>query len=151
MKTRLFKLTMIFGLFMLLGLTVNAQDLALRAQIPFDFHFGDVTMMAGNYDLNRLNIGGGVFQVQDRHLRNSAMRVVYPMYDRMPAKETILVFNRYRDNGGEETYFLTKIWIEGMDRGYEFITHPTERAAAARAARRDIITVAATRVDHRGE
>jgi hypothetical protein len=55
--------------------------------------------------------------------------------------ETVLIFNRYRENGGEVSHFLSQVWVEGMTTGYEFFKFRVEREAALRAAKRDIITI----------
>ena len=65
--------------------------------------------------------------------------------------ETVLVFNRYRENGGEVSHFLSQVWIEGRYSGYEFFKHRAEREAIKRAAKRDIITIVVTRSNRSAE
>ena len=150
MNTRVIKTVISLSLFVILtGVAVQAQDLRLKANIPFDFMYGDVTMPAGEYDVTKLNIssGQGVFQVRDRDCKNNALRPVMTRVTRRTAPtESLLIFNRYRENGGEVSYFLSQVWVDGNKNGFEFFKHRAEREAALRAARRDIITIVVKRV-----
>ena len=148
MNTRIIKIFVTASLFvMLTALVANAQDLKLKAHVPFDFVYGDVTMPAGDYDLTKLNMMvNSVFCLRDANDKNIAMRNTMRVTRAKATNETILVFNRYRENGGEVSNFLTKIWVEGDPNGFEFIKHRTEIEAAKRAATRDIITIVVKRV-----
>ena len=74
-----------------------------------------------------------------------------PVQRRKVPTESVLVFNRYRENGGEVSHFLSQVWVEGMNTGYEFFKPRAEREAALRVARRDIITIVVHRADSRAE
>jgi hypothetical protein len=146
MNTRIFKIIISLGLFVMLsGFAVNAQDLKLTATIPFDFIVGDIGMPAGDYDVTRISAGSRVFQVRDQDCNNVAARLVMPVQRLKVPTETVLIFNLYRENGGEMSYFLSQIWFQGNDTGYQVFKHRAEREAALRAARRDIITIVVPR------
>ena len=152
MNTRIVKIMISLSLFvMFTGIAVNAQDLKLIANIPFEFVVGGVTMPAGEYDVTKLNVGSGLFRVRDQEGANVAAGLVMRVERRNVPTETVLVFNRYRENGGEVSHFLSQVWVEGNYTGYEFFKFPAEREAALRAARRDIITIVVHRANSRAE
>lgn len=150
MNTRIIKIFISVSLFaMLATMGANAQDLKLKASIPFDFVYGDVTMPAGEYDLVKLRMmnSNGVFQIRDENGKNTAMRPVMTRVVRPKAPtESVLIFNRYRENGGEVSHFLSQVWVDGDNAGFEFFKHRTELEVAKRAANRDIITIVVKRV-----
>lgn len=142
MNTRIIKFFIAVGLFVVLaGATVNAQTTKLTANIPFDFVYGDVTMPAGEYDLTRLNVGIPAFRIGDVDHSNVALRTAMIVTRKRVPTETVLIFNRYRENGGEVTTFMAQVWIEGREDGFEFFKHRAEREAAKRAVTRDTIAI----------
>ena len=152
MNTRIVKIIISLSLFVVFtGIAVNAQDIRVRANIPFDFVVGDVTMPAGDYDVTKLNTSSGAFRVRDQEGNYSASRLVMRAERRKAPTETVLIFNRYRENGGEVSHFLSQVWVEGMTTGYEFFKFRVEREAALRAAKRDIITIVVPRANGRTE
>lgn len=149
MNTRVVKIFFAVGLFvMLMGIGANGQDLKLKANIPFDFTYGDVVMPAGEYDLMKLNmLSGKVFQIRDEGGKNTAARnVMTQIARRNIPTESVLIFNRYRENG-DVSYFLAEVWVEGNDTGFEFFKHRSERELIKRMVTRDIITIVVKRVN----
>ncbi|MBL8186747.1 MAG: hypothetical protein JNK38_01995 [Acidobacteria bacterium] len=150
MNTKVVKIFFAVGLLvMLMGVGANGQSLKLKANIPFDFTYGDVVMPAGEYDLMKLNmLSAGVFQIRDEAGKNTAVRNVMTQIARnnIPT-ESVLIFNRYRGSGGEVSYFLSQVWVAGSDRGFEFFKHRSERELMKRMATRDIITIVVKRVN----
>ena len=152
MNTRIVRIIISLGLFVILtGVAVNAQDINLRAKIPFEFVVGNVTMPAGDYDVTKLSIGSGVFRVRAPKGEYAAMGLVMATRRREGPATTVLVFNRYQENGGEVSHFLSKVWLEWSDTGYEFPKFRAEREAELRAARRDIITLVVPRTNRGAE
>ncbi len=100
------------------------SSLPLVADIPFAFHVGDKEMPAGEYRVDRLNLGP-VIKVASVDGSESAMRLVIPS----DAKETptthALVFRKY----GEDRYFLGEIRHEGVRIGTEVPKSKREREA----------------------
>ncbi|MGE0104341.1 MAG: hypothetical protein AB7H86_17525 [Blastocatellales bacterium] len=135
------------ALVMMTAFTVNAQGIAVKGDIPFDFIVGDTLMKAGVYTVDKHNMPGSVMMVNGYETGDRAARLINRVERAKPAKETVLIFNRYRDNGGEVSTYLSQVWIDGMPTGFEFLKGRTEREAAARAATRDIITLVVTRID----
>lgn len=142
MNTRIVKIMLSVGLFvMMTGIAVNAQETRLMADIPFEFNFGEKVMPAGEYDLEKLNLGMGAFRLCDEKGKHAGAKLVVPIDHWAIPTESVLVFNRYRGNGGEVSHFLAQVWYKGSERGYEFYRGKAEQAAALRAARRDMITL----------
>jgi hypothetical protein len=142
MNTRIVRIIISLSLFVVLsGIAANAQDRKIIATIPFDFIVGDIGMPAGDYEVTGISAGGRVFQVRDQDCTNVAARLVMPVQRLKVPTETVLIFNLYRESGGEMSYFLSQIWFKGNDTGYQVFKHRAEREAAIRAARRDIITI----------
>ena len=156
MKSRNFKTIILLSMFlMLLGSSVKAQGLDLRlkliAQVPFDFKVGSRSMPEGEYDLTNLNLASGTGLIRI-HGENSAFaRIALPTYRPKAKEQSVLVFNKYQETGGEVSYFLSQIWVAGQNTGYEFPKSRAERAAAKRAARRDSITLVVQRADPHAE
>jgi len=132
---------------MIAGFTVNAQGIKVKGDIPFDFVVGDTLMKAGEYTVDRINMPAGVMLVNGYETGDRVARLVNRIEHNRYAKETVLIFNRYRDNGGEVSTYLSQLWVAGMPTGYEFLKGRSERDAAARAATRDIITLVVTRIE----
>jgi len=134
---------------MLLGSVVQAQGVQLQAQVPFEFKVGEMALPAGEYELTKLNIGGGTFRIRGEDA--ATLKVVMPVYSAEVKEDCVLVFNKYRENGGETSYFLSQIWVAGSTVGYTVAKSNAERAAAKRAARRDVITLVVQRANPRAE
>jgi hypothetical protein len=152
MNTRIVKIIISLSLFVVFtGIAVNAQNIRVIANIPFDFVVGDVTMPAGDYDVTKLSTDSGLFRVRDPEGKYVAARLVMRVERRKAPAQTMLIFNRYRENGGEVSHFLSQVWVEGSATGYEFFKFRVEREAALRAAKRDIITIVVPRANGRAE
>ncbi|MBV9340819.1 MAG: hypothetical protein JO159_08005 [Acidobacteria bacterium] len=91
-----------------------AQNVHVRANVPFDFIVDKTKLAAGQYEISTLNTG------IDRTLLLScdgkALRMinVNSVSSNQPSSETKLVFQRYGDR-----YFLSQIWVAGRDVGRE--------------------------------
>ena len=150
MYNRNFKTIILIAMLMMFGSVVKAQDLHLKAQVPFDFKLGELTMPVGEYHLIRLTSNnGGVFRIKGENAL--ALKNMMPTYNRKTMEQSLLVFNKYEGPGGEVSYFLTKIWVKGDTTGFYTSKSPAEKAAAARAARRDVITLVVERVSRATE
>lgn len=101
------RLHFMIGLFAaLIGLSLNAQTTTLlRANIPFDFQFGESVLPAGEYVIH-YSYGQRtvIMQEQKEHGRSAAVMLNTVSRDR-PPETGVLEFNRYG-----ETYFFSKLW-----------------------------------------
>lgn len=151
MNSRNFKTMFLLAtLTLLLGTIANAQDINLKAKVPFDFQVGEQSFTVGEYQLVRINnIGYKAFRIRGENA--GMLKVVSPAYATRTQEQSLLVFHKYEATGGEVSYFLTKIWVAGDTTGYDAGKSRAEQAAARRAARRDTITLVIERTSHAGQ
>ena len=133
----------LFSLALLLAsVTVNAQSIPrVTANIPFSFVVSGKSLPAGEYDLGNRNLPRGILMVQNQQNFKALSGLTQSLQVNGGAKETKLIFNRYKDDTGDYLYFLSQVWVEGNDTGVEFLKHRAEREASKRAIRRDMITL----------
>ena len=117
----------------ILGLlaTASAFGQSLRADIPFEFHVGDIVMPAGQYDVNLPAIGGPdrlYLTCYKCRATTSAATLKIGDLDAHTVKGR-LKFNRYGD-----TYFLSEAWSRYSGVGSVLQKSKTEREAARRAS-----------------
>jgi len=135
---------------LLLGTIANAQDINLKAKVPFDFQVGEKTFTAGEYQLVRMtNFGYTAFRIRGEDA--GMLKVMAPTYAKRVEEQNLLVFHKYEATGGEVSYFLTAIRVAGDTTGYYAGKSRAEQAAAARAARRDTITLVIERTSQAGQ
>lgn len=132
---------------MIAAYSVQAQQIKVKGDIPFDFIVGDHLMKAGEYTVGHEYLPNAVMFVKGYETGDNAARIVQTIEHKTMPAETVLIFNRYVENGGEASMFLSQVWVEGVKTGREFLKAKAEREAAARAATRDIITLVVTRVE----
>src|SRR5690242_11687539 len=109
----------------LVGLSVQAQQINLRANIPFDFRAGGLVMPAGEYSLRTVN---GFLVLQNAaHPRIASMLFTNGMDRPKPPATSSLEFNRYGD-----TYFLDQVWMMAESRGLAVIPARSEKEFAKR-------------------
>ena len=86
----------------------------LRADIPFEFHFKDMVMPAGQYDVDTdaNNIRGLLsFSCYACQARAYAVTIPIGGGTEVPSEGRV-VFNRYGD-----TYFFAEVWVPGRAQG----------------------------------
>ena len=113
--------------------TARAQELRVRADIPFDFVVGNTVYAAGTY-----TIGPATHNSSALLLDGDTRGFVIPneCSSNQPSKSTKLVFDRMGD-----TYFLHQIWVEGNPIGREIPKGKAELRMAANPA--ENVTVSA--------
>lgn len=141
MNTRITQTIFALAVVVLLASASQAQTVRATAQIPFDFKVVDMVLPAGGYALSNLSLPAGVLCLRSKDGKKIAVTNALRAERLVLPEHGFLVFNRYRGNGGEEVYFLSEIWMEGQNVGHQFIKGPDEKAAALRAAQRDMITI----------
>ena len=112
----------------------------LRADIPFEFHFGDTVMPAGQYDVDTdVGITRNVLSLDCRACRSHAFAATIAIGGGAePSAEGRLVFNKYGD-----TYFFAEVWIPGRLYGGALSESKTERELARAAPNVSRVTVPA--------
>lgn len=135
------------ALLVMAGYNVQGQDIAVRGDVPFDFIVGDQLMKAGEYTIGQTLMPKGVLNVNGYETGDRAVRLAMNVDHRTLPARTVLIFNRYVENGGEVYTFLSQVWVEGMKTGRQFLKGRVEREAEARSATREIITLVVRRMD----
>ena len=88
----------------LTGLTLTAQTMSLRANIPFEFRMGNAVLPAGAYQIH--HSADGILRIRAESGDSSgALSLTLPANRSGSRDMGGLEFNRYDD-----TYFLSKVW-----------------------------------------
>ena len=123
---------------MLLGSAAQAQDLRVKASIPFDFVLGDKIYPAGVYMVQRAPIGhGSVVTLRDVDSQKVRNAITNACTAPKTPEVTTLVFDKL----GEQ-YFLRQIWVAGNTSGREFPTSKSETRMAANYEKSEVIVAA---------
>ena len=110
------------GLVLVTNTTVQAQSLAMRVQIPFEFHAGEKVLPAGTYIIQRR---GDAITVSDGR-GNATAAIANAVPNKSAKLDDMVVFHRYGD-----LRFLTEVrW-----RGYSTARGLTESKAESRLAK----------------
>jgi len=125
------------GLGMLLAVSAaQAQNVRVKADIPFDFVVGDREMPAGEYILEPTGSLGQAIAI--RSDQSTDMALTSPCALSGPSKSTKIVFHAL---GGR--YFLSQVWVEGYAQGRQFRTSKLEvRLAKNSDAAKDFVIAA---------
>ncbi len=99
---RLKQLVMLATLAVLACAGLHAQNVDMRATIPFDFHASDRLMPAGEYVIHEPG-PWVIFKHADAKASGGVM--TFGASGRGPARDARLEFNRYGDE-----YFLSTVW-----------------------------------------
>lgn len=141
MKRQIVNLLGVFSL-LLLAACANAQDVNLKAKIPFDFAVNAATLPAGEYSIQSIDAARSP-ALLIRGTEGKVLKLVCPNVAQTlhPSEETRLLFHRYGDQ-----YFLAQIWMQGEDTGRQFKVSRREAEVAANIhTRSDVIVLAALR------
>ena len=98
---------------LLLASAAQAQDMHVRANVPFDFTVGKTVLSAGTYDVTRLDLGSKVLMLRSEN--KSSMAIAHDCASALPSTKTVLVFRET-----PEGYALYQIWVQGDTTGREF-------------------------------
>jgi hypothetical protein len=120
-------MTMLAMLFMLAfvatATSANAQSLQRQvADIPFDFHVGENTLPAGQYEVMSTSAAREAIRVRSTENGNVAIRLTNTAYKLRPAKKGVLVFHRYGNR-----YFLSEVWTAGQSTGRQLLKSSREK------------------------
>jgi hypothetical protein len=92
------------GMVVVTNLPLHAQALALRANIPFEFHVGDKTLPAGMYVIEKR---GDALLISDGKDHRGAI-IANPIKNKAYGLENMVVFNRY----GNECFLKEVRWSD---------------------------------------
>jgi len=131
------KKCMLLGLLAaLVGLTAQAQEVHLRADIPFAFQAGTTAASAGTYDIKYLQ---GWLVLEDVHGGEHSYLISNAAASEGRPSSATLIFARYGDR-----YFLREVWPSGSAQGRELPATKAE-AELARTAKSVVLTSVLTR------
>ncbi len=122
MRKQLLKgLTMLMAIVVLAMVTAvaSANGQSLKANIPFEFAVGDLSLPAGAYTVNAI-ASDRVLRIRGVQTPDSAMRLTMGVEGK--SKQARLVFHRYGDR-----YFLAEVWENG-EGGCALLVSRQERA-----------------------
>jgi hypothetical protein len=99
-----------------------AADLfAVKARVPFDFAVAGVQLPAGTYHVGHHG-PQGVLAIRDAAGIVKATFQTNALYTNSRTRQPSFVFNKYGDR-----YFLSRVWMGGMNNGQQLRTSKTER------------------------
>ena len=127
-------LTLSLASLFLMGASALAQNVNLKANVPFDFIVNGKTMPAGSYALRSLLIAGGTaVQVQNMDSRESIVVLPSRNETKTISQECKLIFHRYGAN-----YFLRRIVTPGDSAVREIPSSRWEKELAQSQISQDI-------------
>ena len=110
------------GMGLLLAVAATpAQEIRVKALIPFDFTVGDQVLPAGEYRVVPQGDTGPVILIRSTDSNDSAMALTFTCATLGPAPTTKLVFHIV-----DGRYFLSQIWAQGYDQGRQLRMSKTE-------------------------
>jgi hypothetical protein len=116
------------GVLALLATASAFGQSTLRYDIPFEFHFMDTVMPAGQYDVNvATNNVRNLLSLECYAVRAHGYTVTFGIGggDNNLSDEGRLVFHKYGD-----TYYLSEVWTPGDSQGAALAKSKTEREIA---------------------
>jgi hypothetical protein len=113
--------TALIGMALALDLPLHAQTLALRVNIPFEFHAGNTMLPAGTYIVEKR---GDAILISDGKGHDSAV-LANPTPNKAFRMENMVVFKRYGD-----THFLTEIRWRDYSTARGLLESPAQRSLA---------------------
>jgi hypothetical protein len=133
LRSVLFALTVL-----LMATAAQAQQTAVKADVPFDFVVGDRAYPAGEYTIKSMSDNGIPVRIDSTQEGAMGIALSNACVGSGPANSTKLVFHRLGDH-----YFLYQIWTEGNSAGREFAKSKAEVQVAKNYDKPELVIVAA--------
>ena len=124
---------------LLMATATQAQQIKMKANVPFDFVAGDRAYPAGEYSLRPMAMDPVFLQITNVEKGTSSLLRSYGCSNATPSTETKLVFRRIGDE-----YFLEQVWVEGRDSGRQFPVSRTETQLARNHEKSEVVIIAAS-------
>ena len=112
-----------FGL-LFAAAAVNAQEVTLRANVPFNFVVANQTLPPGQYVVHPGSASSGILTIRTWDGDRAASAITYACGGGNPPEKTELVFHRVGN-----MYFLSQIQVEGHSQGRQLPKNRTEAEA----------------------
>ena len=106
------------------GVAQAQLPVILVADIPFNFTIERTTLPAGKYEFQQLADSPWEWTIADAKGTVKVIFTTDPADMLKVSKLNELVFNAYSD----KDYFLSKVWIEGMEEGFHVAMPKAEKA-----------------------
>ena len=100
------------------GSAAHAQEINVRARVPFDFVLGDTVYPAGEYTIQTAMAKTSFLSINNQGRTSQSLTPSFPCISSqqvIPANRAKLVFRRIGN-----TYFLFRVWVGGSSVGREF-------------------------------
>ena len=129
---------------LLFGSAVYAQEINVRARVPFDFVLGEKVYPAGNYAVQTAMANTHFLSIKNVGRTTQALTLSLPCISSeraIPANQAKLVFRRIGN-----TYFLFRVWVGGSTAGWEFPGSHREAQMAENGPETETVIVATNMV-----
>lgn len=123
---------------LILGSVAQAQEVNLRAKVPFEFVLGDKIYPAGEYAVQTVLTNNYSLYIKNDGGAKPALILTDPQSGVAPADKTKLVFHRMGN-----TYFFYQVWVAGSSIGREFAKSRGEVQLAMNRVKQETVIVAA--------
>ena len=145
MKLRISRTLMIAAVALVFGSAAYAQEINVRARVPFDFVLGDKAYPAGQYAIETASDNTYFLSVKNIDAKTTqGLTPSHPCISSKPtgpANQGKLVFHRLGNK-----YFLFRVWVGGSTVGREFPIPSREKEMAMNGLKTETLTVAANMV-----
>jgi hypothetical protein len=138
MKLRISRTLLVAAAALVLGSAAYAQEVNLRAKVPFDFVLADKVYPAGEYALQTVMANNSSLYLKHEAKAKPALLLTDLHTAATPAKRSELIFHHM---GG--SYFLYQVWVAGSEVGREFPKSKTEVRMAMNGTKSETVSVAA--------
>ena len=142
MKLRISRTLMVAAVALVFGSAAYAQEINVRARVPFDFVVGDKTYSAGQYAVQTASDNTYFLSVKNEEDKTTQgltpSRPCISSKPTGPAGQTKLVFHRVGN-----TYFLFRVWVGGSTVGREFPMSHRETLMTISGLKTETVIVAA--------
>jgi len=122
---------------LLFGSTAYAQEVNVRAKVPFDFVMGDKVYPAGEYAMRTVAANNYSLYIRNDSGANPALLFTDPQSASKPEKQSKLVFHHIGNS-----YFLFQVWVKGSDVGRQFPMSSGEKELISKGVKAEAVIVA---------
>jgi hypothetical protein len=145
MRVRIPRTLLVAAAALALGSVAYAQEINVRARIPFDFVAGNNVYSAGDYALRTARDTGFFMSINNQSQTTPGLIDSFPCTlskPVTPGDQAKLVFHRIGN-----TYFLYRVWVGGETTGRELLKSHRETQMAMNGSTTETVIVA-TNITH---
>lgn len=141
MKLNISRTMLLASAALVFGSAAYAQEINVRARVPFAFAVGDKVYPAGEYAVQTAKANTYFLLIKNQDRTTQGLTPSHPCISSKPASpanQAKLVFHRMGN-----TYFLFRVWVGGSTVGREFPRSHRETEMAMNSSKTDTVIVAA--------